>query len=135
MFGIVTLVAGLAVAADTPPRCANWRGWDADRQRDICGPPILPLRPAELAAYQARWRPALLRAARAEYGYGCGRFEIHTWMLAQHRADDGMMRDPRDRRLSPAQREAIIRWRIRVRDREFDRLGRDGRSCRLPSLF
>ena len=139
-YGVILAAGLLAVGAApanakpgparTAERCSNWIGWDADNQRDICGPPIRPLTNADIQAFQARWRGALIRAAQAEYRFGCGGGSRTDWMGAQDYVDQGMRTDPLFRRLSTRQQHVMSDWRVSVRMQEMGRQRRlAGRMC------
>jgi hypothetical protein len=123
------VMLALAIIAAEPPTCSNWRGWDATHHRDICGPAIRPLTATDLAAFRSRWETPIRWAAQAEYVYRCGLRSAHWYNVVQGWADFGMMRDPRFARLTPAQREGVTNWRIQIRVRATDFLGRNQSGC------
>lgn len=126
---LFTAIAALALQAASKAPCSNWKGWDADHQRDICGPAPRTVGGAELQAFERRWDGAVRSSAQAEYVHFCGLRSIRWQMQVQGVVTGRMNLDPITGRLSDVQRHAVAVWQDQVRGRVLDAYGRNTGAC------
>lgn len=98
--------------------CANWRGWDPNAQRDICGPATIPANAADVTRFKARWRRSSEYAGNAAYAANCGAL---AWIAAHAinaEVETRMGQAPEWPRFSAKQGDDILLWhRSIVRER------------------
>lgn len=111
MGGKQVIIAALTLAsAPIVQRCQNPIGWDADHQREICGPKVLPATSQNVAGFKQRWRPLAVRIGRLMFSAKCQRTSWDYANASDANAQAQMPRDPVYSRLSPAQREDVRVW-------------------------
>lgn len=119
------IIAALMIAfAQDAQRCENPIGWEADHQREICGPKVVPVTAQNVASFKQKWRPAAVRIGRLMFEASCQRT---SWDFA-NRSDSTVQaqlsRDPKYARFSAAQRDDVRVWYNRTVQQTAKALGK-----------